>query len=149
MRAARPRGRDKELPRISNRKQSSQILSSRTGVCRGGLAWTATCDHRIRTWQHTEQFTLNCYDQISVINTNLGAEEDDAVGPEESSFVEENVETEVRGDRDQAEDEGDQEEDAWGTSEDESEGIIATFTCSVIHTKRTKHLLDNLSVEEP
>ena len=56
---------------------------------------------------------MNYYNQISVINTNLGAEEDDAVGPEESSFVEENVETEVRGDRDQAEDEGDQEEDAW------------------------------------
>ena len=26
---------------------------------------------------------------------------------------------------------------------------FATFTCRVIHTKRTKHLLDNLSVEEP
>ena len=35
------------------------------------------------------------------------------MGPEKSSFVEENVETEVRGERDQAEDEGDQEEDAW------------------------------------
>ena len=33
------------------------------------------------------------------------------MGPEESSVVEENVETEVRGERDQAEDEGDQEED--------------------------------------
>ena len=56
---------------------------------------------------------MNYYDQISVINTNLGAEEDDAVGPEKSSFVEESVETEVRGERDEAEDEGDQEEDAW------------------------------------
>ena len=46
----------------------------------------------------------------------------------------------IRGDRDQAEDEGDQEKDALGRSEDESEGIVATFTCSVIHTKRTKHL---------
>ena len=35
------------------------------------------------------------------------------MGPEESSFVEENVETEVSGERDQAEDEGDQEEDTW------------------------------------
>ena len=148
MRAARPGGRDKELPGISKNKQNYQILSSRTGVCRGGLAWTATCDHRIRTWQHTEQFSLNYYNQISIIN-HLGAEEDDAVGPEESSFVEENVETEVRGDRDQAEDEGDQEEDAWDRSEDESEGIVATFTCGVIHTKRTEHLLDNLSMEEP
>ena len=59
------------------------------------------------------QLTESYYDQISVINTNLGAEEDDTVGPEESSFVEENVETEVRGDRYQAEDEGDQEEDTW------------------------------------
>ena len=32
------------------------------------------------------------------------------MGPEEPSFVEENVETEVSGERDQAEDEGDQEE---------------------------------------
>ena len=88
-------------------------MSSRTGVCRGVLAWNATCDKRISRRQHTEQFTLNYYNQISVINTNLGAEEDDAVGPEESSFVEENVETEIRGDRYQAEDEGDQEEDAW------------------------------------
>ena len=54
------------------------------------------------------QLTECYYDQISVINTNLGAEEDDTVGPEESSFVEENVETEVRGGRYQAEDEGDQ-----------------------------------------
>ena len=54
---------------------------------------------------------MNYYDQISVINTNLGAEEDDAVGPEEFSFVEENVETEVRGEFDEAENEGDQEED--------------------------------------
>ena len=35
------------------------------------------------------------------------------MGPEESSFVEENVEAEVRGETDQAEDEGDQEEDTW------------------------------------
>ena len=41
------------------------------------------------------------------------------MGPEEASFVEENVETEVSGERDQAEDEGDQEEDTW-TSEDKS-----------------------------
>ena len=46
-------------------------------------------------------------------HTNLGAEEEDTVGPEEPSFVEENVETEVSGERDQAEDEGDQEEDTW------------------------------------
>ena len=57
------------------------------------------------------QLTESYYDQISVINTNLGTEEDDTVGPEKSSFVEENVETEVRGGRYQAEDEGDQEED--------------------------------------
>ena len=56
---------------------------------------------------------MNYYDKISVITTNLGAEEDDAVGPEEPSFVEENVVTEVSGETDQAEDEGDQEEDAW------------------------------------
>ena len=35
------------------------------------------------------------------------------MGPEEPSFVEENVVTEVSGETDQAEDEGDQEEDAW------------------------------------
>ena len=35
------------------------------------------------------------------------------MGPEEACFVEENVETEVAGERDQAEDEGDQEEDTW------------------------------------
>ena len=35
------------------------------------------------------------------------------MGPEKPSFVEENVETEVSGERDQAEDEGDQQEDAW------------------------------------
>ena len=56
---------------------------------------------------------LNYYNRISVINTNLGSEEDDAVGPEEASFVEENVETEVSGERDETEDEGDQEEDTW------------------------------------
>ena len=50
---------------------------------------------------------------ISMINTNLGAEQDDAVGPEKPSFVEENVETEVAGEFDQAKDEGDQEEDTW------------------------------------
>ena len=56
---------------------------------------------------------MNYYDKISVITTNLGAEEDDAVGPEKPSFVEENVEAEVSGERDQAEDAGDQEENAW------------------------------------
>ena len=35
------------------------------------------------------------------------------MGPEESSVVEENVETEVTTEGDQAEDEGDQEEDTW------------------------------------
>ena len=38
------------------------------------------------------------------------------MGPEKSSFVEKNVETEVRRERDQAEDEGDQEEDTWTDS---------------------------------
>ena len=33
--------------------------------------------------------------------------------PEEPSFVEQDVETEVSGERDQSEDEGDQEEDTW------------------------------------
>ena len=38
------------------------------------------------------------------------------MGPEEASSVEENVETEVAGERDQTEDEGDQEEDTWTDS---------------------------------
>ena len=53
------------------------------------------------------------YDLIWVITTNLGAEEEDAVGPEEPSFVQKDVQTEVGGERGQAEDEGDQEEDTW------------------------------------
>ena len=46
------------------------------------------------------------------------------MGPEEPSFVEENVETEVSGERDQAEDEGDQEEDTWNEKKMRVKGIL-------------------------
>ena len=73
------------------------------------------------------------------------------MGPEEPSFVEENVETEVSGERDQTEDEGDQEEDAWTDERVRVKEIFnyCPFTCCVILGKRTKHLLDNLVMEEP
>ena len=51
---------------------------------------------------------------IIIIINHLGAEEENTVGPEESSEVEDEVETDVNGKGDQAEDEGNEEEDTWG-----------------------------------
>ena len=51
---------------------------------------------------------------IIIIINHLGAEEENTVGPEESIKVEDQVEAEVNGKGDQAEDEGNEEEDTWG-----------------------------------
>ena len=51
---------------------------------------------------------------IIIIINHLGAEEENYVGPEESSEVEDEVEADVNGKGDQAEDEGNEEEDTWG-----------------------------------
>ena len=82
--------------------------------------------------------------------------------PEEPSFVEQDVETEVSGERDQSEDEGDQEEDTWtdqimtiySSIEKPRKGIKCNqiklnsvplyTTCSVILTYKTKYVFDNL-----
>ena len=50
---------------------------------------------------------------IIIIINHLGAEEENTVGPEESIKVEDQVEAEVNGKGDQAEDEGNEEEDTW------------------------------------
>ena len=50
---------------------------------------------------------------LAVELLHLGSQQDDSVSPEEASFVEEEVEAELRGQGDQTEDEGEQEENTW------------------------------------
>ena len=67
-------------------------------------------------YQHTNilqyYVILHIFDVLQLLQ-HLGSQEDDSVSPEEASFVEEEVKAELRGEGDQTEDEGEQEENTW------------------------------------